>query len=182
MSTNSASLEAPGNGAIWVVQVLGAVLFFIAGFPKLSGDEQMIQTFAAIGIGQWLRYVTGLMKFGSAILLLIPTLSGLVTLLLVPMMIGAILTHLLIIGGSPALPVGVLIVVSVVAWGRAETTLRLIWSNKSKSRSGEGASSRFGGVPSPSRNVRNLCCNTVLNTVQALSVVSRSCRIRCRSV
>ena len=52
MSTNSASLEAPGNGAIWVVQVLGAVLFFIAGFAKLSGDEQMIQTFADVTGGR----------------------------------------------------------------------------------------------------------------------------------
>jgi hypothetical protein len=72
MSTNAATLEAPRNGALWVIQVFGAVLFFIAGFPKLSGDEQMIQTFAAIGIGQWLRYVTGLIDVASAILLLDP--------------------------------------------------------------------------------------------------------------
>ena len=51
-----------------MVQVLGAILFFLAGFAKLSGDEQMVQTFAAIGIGQWLRYVTGLIDVASAIL------------------------------------------------------------------------------------------------------------------
>ena len=51
MSTNAASLEAPGNGSLWVVQVLGAMLFFLAGFVKLSGDEQMVETFATIGIG-----------------------------------------------------------------------------------------------------------------------------------
>ena len=44
MSTNSASLEAPGNGALWVVQVLGAILFFLAGLAKLSGDEQMFKS------------------------------------------------------------------------------------------------------------------------------------------
>jgi putative oxidoreductase len=76
-----------------VVQVLGAVLFFIAGFAKLSGDEQMIQTFAAIGMGQWHRYVTGLFEFASAILLLIPALSGIGSLHVVPIMIGIILTH-----------------------------------------------------------------------------------------
>ena len=52
MYTNAASLEAPRNGALWVVQVLGAVLFFLTGSAKLSGDEQMVQMFAAIGIGQ----------------------------------------------------------------------------------------------------------------------------------
>jgi putative oxidoreductase len=132
MSTNAVSVEAPQNGAFWVVQVLGAILFFMAGFAKLSGDEQMVQTFAAIDIGQWLRYVIGLIELASAILLLIPALAGIVALLLIPMMIGAILTHLLIIGGSPALPIGLLIISIIVAWGRKETTLRLIWRNDPK--------------------------------------------------
>ena len=116
MSTNAASLEAPGNGSLWVVQVLGAMLFFLAGFATLSGDEQMVETFAAIGIGQWFRYVTGLIEVASAILLLIPALSGIIAVLAVPMMIGVILTQLLIIGGSPVLPIGLLIIASIVAW------------------------------------------------------------------
>jgi hypothetical protein len=135
MSTNAVSLEAPRNGALWVVQVFGAVLFFLAGLAKLSGDEQMIQTFAAIGVGQWLRYVTGLIELASAILFLIPALSGIVVLLVVPIMIGAIVTHVLVIGGSPALPVGPLIIASVVAWGRKETTLRLICWRKRRIQS-----------------------------------------------
>src|SRR5262244_4227617 len=118
MSTNAASLEAPGNGSLWVVQVLGAMLFFLAGFAKLSGDEQMVETFAALGIGQWFRYVTGLIEIASTILLLIPASSGIVAVLAVPMMIGVILTQLLIIGGSPVLPIGLLIIASIVAWGR----------------------------------------------------------------
>jgi putative oxidoreductase len=131
MSTDAASLEVPRNGALWVVQVFAATLFFIVGLTKLSGDEQMVQTFAAVGIGQWFRYVTGLIEFMSAILLLIPALSGIGALILVPTMIGAILTHFLIIGGTPALPIGLLIIAFVVAWGRKETTLRLIWRSRS---------------------------------------------------
>src|SRR5262245_38146626 len=133
MSTNAASLEAPGNGSLLVVHVLGAVLFFLAGFAKLSGDEQMVETFAALGIGQWFRYVTGLIEIASTILLLIPALSGIVAVLAVPMMIGVILTQFLIIGGSPALPIGLLIIASIVAWDRKETTLRLIRRNDPKS-------------------------------------------------
>jgi putative oxidoreductase len=131
MSTNASSLEASPNGALWVVQVLGAILFFLTGFAKLSGDEQMIQTFAAIGIGQWLRYVTGLIEFASAILLLIPALSRIGALLVVPIMIGAIVTHVVIIGGSPALPIGLLIIASIVVWGRKETGLKWFWGNES---------------------------------------------------
>jgi putative oxidoreductase len=62
--------------------------------------------------------VTALIEFGSAILFLIPALSGIGALFLVPIIIGAIVTHVLIIGESPALPIGLLIIASVVAWGR----------------------------------------------------------------
>jgi putative oxidoreductase len=131
MFTNTASLEAPRNGVLWVVQLLGSTLFLISGLAKLAGDEQMIQTVAAIGIGQWFRYATALIEFTSAILLLIPALSGLGALLLVPTMMGAVLTQLLVIGESSALPIGLLIIASVVAWGRKETTIRLIWRSRS---------------------------------------------------
>jgi putative oxidoreductase len=131
MSTNAASLEAPRDGALWVVQALGAILFLISGLAKLFGDDQVMQTLAAIDIRQWFRFGTGLIEFAAAILLLIPPLSGIWALFLVPTMIGAILIHLVVIGGSPALPIGLLIVVSVVAWGRRNTTLRLIWRNRS---------------------------------------------------
>lgn len=50
MSTDAASLEAPRNGALWVVQVLGATLLLISGLAKLSGVEQGIETFDAMGI------------------------------------------------------------------------------------------------------------------------------------
>jgi putative oxidoreductase len=132
MSPNAASLEASGNGVLWVVQVLGATLLLISGLAKLSGVKQMIDTFDAVGIDQWFRYVTGLIEFASAIVFLIPALAGIGALLLVPIMIGAVLTHLLISGGSPALPIGLLIIVGVVAWGRKETTLRLISRNNPK--------------------------------------------------
>jgi putative oxidoreductase len=89
----------------------------------------MVQIFTAVGIGRWFRYVTGLIEVASAILLLIPPLSGIIALLAIPMMIGVILTQLIISGGSPALPIGLLIIASIVAWGRKETTLRLLSRN-----------------------------------------------------
>ena len=131
MSANAGSLEAPRDGALWVIQALGATLFLISGLGKLSGDHHMIQSLAAIAIHQWFRYVTALIDFASAILLLIPALSGIGALLLVQIMIGAILAHLLIVGGSAALPIGLLIIACVGAWGRKETTLRLIWRSRS---------------------------------------------------
>jgi putative oxidoreductase len=111
---------------LWILQIAGAAMFFMAGIPKLIGDEQMAQVFETIGLGQWFRYATGLIEIVSAILLLTPGLAGLGAIILVPTMIGAILTHLFIIGGSPAIPAGLLIAMAIVAWGRRKETRRLI--------------------------------------------------------
>jgi putative oxidoreductase len=131
MSTNATGLEAPLNGSLWVVQVLGSVLAFVLGLAKLSGDEPVIQPFAFSSVGQWFRYATGIIDFASAILLLIPAVSGIGALLLVLTMTGTVLANIVIIGGSQALPVGLLVVVSVVAWGRKETTLRWLGRHRS---------------------------------------------------
>jgi uncharacterized membrane protein YphA (DoxX/SURF4 family) len=88
------------NTFLWVLQALGAAMFFISGLMKLSGNEQMVQMFDIVGVGQWFRYLTGLLEFFSAVLLLVPALSTVGALLLIPTMIGAIFTHLVIVGGS----------------------------------------------------------------------------------
>ena len=124
-STASAELGEIGKGqnaVLWVLQVLGAAMFLMSGWMKLFGNEQMVQMFDAIGGGQSFLYATGLIEFLSAVLLLVPALSVVGALLLIPTMIGAIFTHLLIVGGSPTLPIGLLIAMSIVAWGRWDRT------------------------------------------------------------
>ena len=98
------------NVGLWVLQVLTAAAFLVAGFATLSGQPMMVETFEKIGVGQWFRYVTGAIEIGSAILLLIPRLTPVGAALLVCTMTGAVLSHLLVIGGSPvpALVLGVL--------------------------------------------------------------------------
>jgi len=124
-STASAELGEIGKGqnaVLWVLQILGAAMFLMSGWMKLFGNEQMVQMFDAIGGGQSFLYATGLIEFLSAVLLLVPALSVVGALLLIPTMIGAIFTHLFIVGGSPTLPIGLLIAMSIVAWGRWDRT------------------------------------------------------------
>jgi putative oxidoreductase len=123
--TKTVYLEAPGHGSLWVFQLFGVILFFILALARLSGDQQIEQNFDGFGFDQSFRYTIGLLEFASAIFLLIPTLSGIAALLLVLTTMGAILAQLFVTGGSPALAMGLLIVVSVVAWGRKEATLAL---------------------------------------------------------
>ena len=92
------------------IKVLLTLAFVAAGAAKLVGVEMMVQTFEAVGVGQWFRYVTGIIEVGSAILLWIPGRQLLGAALLVCTMIGATLAHLLILGPSavPAVVLGVL--------------------------------------------------------------------------
>lgn len=106
------------------VQVLLAAAFLFFGGSKLASVEQMVAVFEQIGIGQWFRYVTGLLEVAGAILLLIPTLAGLGGVLLACVMAGAVLTHLFVIGGSPLIPLVLLALTALVVWGRR--TLQLI--------------------------------------------------------
>jgi uncharacterized membrane protein YphA (DoxX/SURF4 family) len=114
------------NVVLWVLQIAAALMFLMTGFSKLSGNEQMVGLFEAIGFGQWFRYLTGALEVAGAILLLIPRTSGLGALILVGVMIGAIMTHLFIIGGSPLMAIILLIVTGVIAWGRRQRTMTLL--------------------------------------------------------
>ena len=110
---------------LWALQIVAALAFFSAGFSKLVGAEQMVETFAAIGFGQWFRYLTGAIEVSGAALLLIPPLAVLGALLLLGVMIGAVLTHLLLIGGNPLPALALLVILSVILWLRRAELRRL---------------------------------------------------------
>lgn len=99
------------------LSVLLTLAFGAAGLAKLAGAEMMVATFDAIGVGQWFRYVTGIVEVGSAILLWVPGLQFVGAGLLVCTMIGAVLAHLFILGPSlvPALVLGILTAVVLYA-------------------------------------------------------------------
>jgi len=101
---------------VWGVRILLALAFAAAGSAKLAGVPQMVEVFSAIGAGQWFRYLTGAIEVVSAVLLLVPATGFIGGLLLTMTMIGAIATHLVLIGGSaiPALILGVL--AAFVTW------------------------------------------------------------------
>ena len=113
------------NIVLWVLQIGAAGMFLMVGFLKLSGNPQLVALFEAIGLGQWFRYLTGSLEVAGAILLLIPRTSGLAALMLAGVMIGAVITHLFIVGASPLMAIILLIVTGVIAWGRRRRTMNL---------------------------------------------------------
>jgi len=98
-------------------------MFLLAGGSKLLGAPAMVGLFDAIGIGQWFRYLTGLIEVGSALALLVPSIAVFGALALVATMVGAIVTHLFIVGGSPAMPAILLVGSAAVVWTRRHQIL-----------------------------------------------------------
>src|SRR6202171_5062939 len=119
--TNDQSSSRAKNVALWALQILTAAAFLMAGFGGLSGQPMMVETFDKIGIGQWFRYVTGGIEVASAILLLIHRLTPVGAALLICTMTGAVLTHLMLIGGSPVAALVLLCFAAIILWGRFGT-------------------------------------------------------------
>jgi putative oxidoreductase len=114
------------NIALWVLQILLALQFVMAGLAKVAGDPAMVEMFATIGIGQWFRYAVGALELSGAIGVLIPRTSGLAALGLVCLMSGATLTNLFVLDASPLLTICLLLVSALVAWGRWPRTRSLV--------------------------------------------------------
>ena len=115
--------------ALWLTQIALASMFMFVGGLKLTGAPQLVALFDAIGSGQWLRYVTGSIEVVSAVALLVPAWAAFGALLLIPTMVGAVVTHLFIVGGS-AVPATVLLTGSLaVAWARRDQ-LASMWSRR----------------------------------------------------
>jgi putative oxidoreductase len=115
MSTIAIPRSRAQAAFLWTLQIVTAALFLMAGLSKLAGAAAMVQLFATIGVGQWFQYVTGIIEVVAAALLLVPSLAFFGALLLIPTMVGAILTHLFIVGGNPSMPIALLASATAIA-------------------------------------------------------------------
>jgi putative oxidoreductase len=109
--TSITSASAPRRSiGIWVLQGIVATAFFAAGAAKLAGAAYMVQLFEQIGLGQWFRYVTGVVEVVGALALIAPGLVWFGGLWLGGTMFFAVLSHVFVLHTSPvpAIVLGVL--------------------------------------------------------------------------
>ena len=112
------------NIALWVLQALLALAFVGAASGKLLGKPEMVALFEAVGVGQWFRYVTGLMELTGALLIVVPRTKFFGAALLSMVMVGAVLTHLFILHNAPTATAVLLALAGLVAWARRGEVLR----------------------------------------------------------
>lgn len=82
------------NIGSWVLQILLAVLFVMMGAQKLMGEAEVAANFARWGMPSLMLTLIGALEVAGGIGLLIPRLAGLAAAGLIPIMIGALFTHL----------------------------------------------------------------------------------------
>ena len=106
--------------ALWLTQVALALMFLMAGGSKLVGVPAMVSLFDQVGVGQWFRYVTGIIELTAAIALLIPSAAVFGAMLLIPTMLGAIVINVFVVPASPIPPLVLLLLAAAVAWARRD--------------------------------------------------------------
>jgi putative oxidoreductase len=123
---NATKASQPHHAALWILQILVAVVFVRSGSAKLIDAPAMVSLFDMIGVGQWFRYFTGALEITGALLLIIPRASFFGAALLSGVMVGAVATHLFIVPSSPVLPLFLLAVCVFIAWGRRDQLRALV--------------------------------------------------------
>lgn len=110
---------------LWVLQIVMAGFFLISAMGKFADAEPAASTFAAIGLGDWFRNLTGVLEVAGAVALLVPRLAGVAGLAFVGLTVCAALTEAFVSGGGLVLPLVALVLCAVIAWGRRSSTARL---------------------------------------------------------
>ena len=82
----------------WLLQVVVAVILLQTLFFKFTGAEESIYIFTMVGAEPWGRYGSGVMELIAAVLLLIPATIAIGALLAVGVGVGAVFSHLTILG------------------------------------------------------------------------------------
>ncbi len=83
---------------LWALRVIPALILLQTLYFKFSSSPESVYIFETVGMEPWGRYMTGTAELVAALLLLIPALDWLGALLAAGVMVGAIGSHLTVLG------------------------------------------------------------------------------------
>jgi len=86
------------NIVSWLLQIITAVILLQTLYFKFTAHPESVELFTKLGVEPWGRIVTGIIELIAGILLLIPATVFVGAFIAVGLMVGAILSHLSVIG------------------------------------------------------------------------------------
>ena len=114
---------------IWILRITASVILLQTLFFKFSGTEESIYIFSTLGIEPYGRIGSAIAELIAAILILIPKTTWLGALGAAGIMIGAILSHLFVLGIEVQNDGGLLFALAVIT---LLCSLGLLYFNKNK--------------------------------------------------
>lgn len=82
----------------WLARIIAALIMAQTLYFKFSGAEESVELFKQLGAEPWGRIGTGVMELIASILILVPSTVWIGSLLSIGLMVGAILSHITVIG------------------------------------------------------------------------------------
>lgn len=82
----------------WICQVAAAAILLQTLFFKFTGAEESIWIFSQLGAEPWGRIGSGVVELVASVLLLLPAGAAVGALLALGMMVGAVASHLTVLG------------------------------------------------------------------------------------
>jgi putative oxidoreductase len=96
----------------WVLRLAACAVFIGVGATKFQSQSMWVPMFAAIGLGDWFRYLTGTLQVIGGLLFLTPRTAPLGAAIAGCTMAGAVATHLFVLPtgvGGAIIPFAMLI-------------------------------------------------------------------------
>jgi len=115
-TTTSTTRLTTRNILSLALQILVGLVFIAAAAAKMFSAPMMVEVFEHIGFGQWLRYVVAVIELTGGVMLLLPGRALYGALILSATMLGALLTHALIIGGQWQPAAGLFVMSLLLVW------------------------------------------------------------------
>jgi putative oxidoreductase len=86
------------NILLWGLRITAAIIIFQTLYYKFSGHPESVTLFTKLGVEPWGRIGTGIIELITGVLLLLPATSIIGALLGIGLMLGAIFSHITVIG------------------------------------------------------------------------------------
>lgn len=118
------SLAGRSRWLSWIAQIIAAAILGQTLFFKFSGAPEAVALFTRLGVEPWGRIATGVVELIAVILLLSPRLAATGAALATGLMLGAILSHLTVLGISVDGDGGLLF---SLAWVVLACSLLVLW-------------------------------------------------------
>lgn len=82
----------------WLLRIVATIIMLQTLYFKFSGAEESVYIFTTLGIEPWGRFVIGSLELVASIFILYPRSTGVGALLGMGLMVGAIFSHITVLG------------------------------------------------------------------------------------